>query len=74
MKKLAFLLLFAVAILIGCAFNNTNAKQDKNIYVALNGNDQNNGTKSKPFRTLKKAASEAMAGTTVYIRKGTPLC
>lgn len=71
MKKLAFLLLFAVAILIGCVFNNTNAKQDKEIYVALNGNDQNNGTKSKPFRTLKKAASEAIAGTTVYIRKGT---
>lgn len=72
MKKIYFILLVAAAIIIVLIFNHVNAKQDKAIlYVAVNGDDQNNGTKPKPFRTLKKAASEAKAGTTVFIRKGT---
>lgn len=71
MKKIVVILLAAAAIIIVFVFNQSNAKQDRAIYVAINGNDQNNGTKSKPFRTLKKAASEAKAGTAVFIRKGT---
>lgn len=70
MKKIYFILLVAVAIVIVFVLNNNEDKQDQAIYVATNGNDQNDGTKSKPFRTLKKAASEADAGTTVLIRKG----
>lgn len=70
MKKLVFICLTTAIIIIAFALNIADAKQDKSIYVALNGNDQNNGTKSKPYRTLKKAASIAKAGTTVYIRKG----
>lgn len=72
MRKTIFVLLAAAAIMIIFVFNNTkNAEQNHSIYVAVNGNDQNDGTKSKPFRTLKKASSEAKAGTTVFIRKGT---
>ncbi|MDI2588620.1 right-handed parallel beta-helix repeat-containing protein [Psychrobacillus sp. NEAU-3TGS] len=71
MKKICFILLAATAIMIIFILNNIYNKQDQAIYVAINGNDQNAGTKAKPFRTLKKAASEANAGTTVLIRKGT---
>ncbi|PWA07143.1 hypothetical protein DCC39_16780 [Pueribacillus theae] len=71
MKKIIFILLAAAAIIIVLILNNANAKQDNAIYVAVNGDDQNDGKKSKPYRTLKKAASEAKAGTTVFIRKGT---
>ncbi|GGB54393.1 hypothetical protein GCM10011409_35020 [Lentibacillus populi] len=71
MKITMFILLAAAAIMVVFAINNTDAKKDNAIYVSVNGDDQNDGTKSKPFRTLKKASSEAKAGTTVYIRKGT---
>lgn len=70
MKKIYFILLVAVAMVIVFVLNNNEDKQDQAIYVATNGNDDNVGTKSEPFRTLKKAASEANAGTTVLIRKG----
>lgn len=68
MKKMIFYLFAAASIFIVFAF--TDSTHDKAIYVATNGNDQNNGTKSKPFRTLKKAASEARAGRVVYIKEG----
>ncbi|WP_285766957.1 right-handed parallel beta-helix repeat-containing protein [Peribacillus sp. SI8-4] len=71
MKKMMLIVLAAAVILMGLVLNHTIAKKDKAIYVAVNGDDQSAGTKSKPFRTLKKAASEAEAGTTVYIREGT---
>ncbi|WP_052345693.1 right-handed parallel beta-helix repeat-containing protein [Paucisalibacillus sp. EB02] len=70
MKRINLFLLAAAAIMIVFVFKNIYDKQDQVIYVAINGNDQNTGTKSKPFRTLNKAASEANAGTTVLIRKG----
>ncbi|MGE7842415.1 right-handed parallel beta-helix repeat-containing protein [Lysinibacillus sp. NPDC093712] len=71
MKKIYFILLVAVAIVIVFVLNHKyEDKQDQAIYVATNGSDENVGTKSKPFRTLKKAASEANSGTTVFIRKG----
>ncbi|MFD1387568.1 right-handed parallel beta-helix repeat-containing protein [Oceanobacillus oncorhynchi subsp. oncorhynchi] len=40
------------------------------IYVAMDGNDQNEGTLESPFQTIAKASSEAEAGTTVYIQEG----
>ncbi|MFZ3167425.1 MAG: DUF1565 domain-containing protein [Candidatus Methanoperedens sp.] len=39
-------------------------------YVAMNGNDNNPGTESQPWRTITKAASTAVAGDTVYVKKG----
>ncbi|WP_340373404.1 right-handed parallel beta-helix repeat-containing protein [Peribacillus sp. FSL E2-0218] len=70
MKRIILMFLAAAVIMIGLVLNHAIAKKDKAIYVAVNGDDQSAGTKSKPFRTLNKAASEAKAGTTVYIRKG----
>lgn len=73
MKKIIFILMSAIVIIILIALNQNHTEQeDPNyIYVSLKGNDQNDGTKTKPFRTIEKAASEAKAGTTVFIRKGT---
>lgn len=70
MKKIYLILLAAAAILIVFVLNNIFDNQNQAIYVSINGHDQNAGTKSKPFRTLNKAASEANAGTTVLLRKG----
>jgi len=42
------------------------------IYVAENGNDYTgNGSSGSPYRSIKKAAGEATAGTTVLVRPGT---
>ena len=42
------------------------------IYVAENGNDYiGNGSSESPYRSIKKAADEATAGTTVLVRAGT---
>lgn len=41
------------------------------IHVSLSGSDENDGSEEHPFRTLSKAAKEAVAGTTVYIHEGT---
>ena len=40
-------------------------------YVAVDGNDSNPGTKSKPFATVQKAQSVVNPGDTVYLRGGT---
>jgi parallel beta-helix repeat protein len=39
-------------------------------YVATNGKDSNPGTYDRPWRTIGKAAHEAFAGATIYIRGG----
>lgn len=69
MKKIIALLFFLMAtsfVSIACE-----AKEVKTIYVAPNGQDTWSGTKEKPLKTLKKAATKATAGMTVIIRKGT---
>ncbi|MCP3682749.1 MAG: hypothetical protein GY861_08680 [bacterium] len=40
-------------------------------FVSTSGNDDNLGTKERPWRTIKKAANTLRAGDTVYIRGGT---
>ncbi|MFZ3382749.1 MAG: right-handed parallel beta-helix repeat-containing protein [Candidatus Methanoperedens sp.] len=40
-------------------------------YVAINGNDNNPGTESQPWRTISKAANTLVAGETVYVKEGT---
>lgn len=39
-------------------------------YVAINGNDNNFGTESQPWRTISKAARTVDAGATVYVMEG----
>lgn len=67
------LILFMTVISFGCQAmtDEAGAKQSTAYYVAVNGSDKNPGTKQKPFRTLKKAASMAKAGATIYMRGGT---
>jgi hypothetical protein len=40
-------------------------------YVATNGSDAGNGTKSKPYLTIQKAQETVVPGDTVYVRGGT---
>lgn len=42
----------------------------KRYYVATNGTDGGKGTIDAPFRTIKYAASRAVAGDTVLIKGG----
>ena len=42
----------------------------KDYYIAKNGNDNNQGTKSKPWGTIRKANNTLSAGDTVFIRGG----
>jgi hypothetical protein len=44
--------------------------QAKQIYVAPDGDDTNNGTIENPYWSIQKAQSVASAGDTVYIRGG----
>ncbi len=39
-------------------------------YVAINGNDNNNGSSSQPWRTLQKAANTVRAGDVVLVANG----
>lgn len=41
-----------------------------NYYVALNGNDTNNGSLTTPWKTIQKGFDEAQPGDTVFIRQG----
>lgn len=71
MKKIALFIILGCAA-AGVLFASCSlypANQD--IYVAVDGDDQNEGTLEYPFRTIAKASSEAEAGTTVYIHEGT---
>lgn len=40
-------------------------------YVAISGNDGDPGTLDRPFRTIQKCATVALAGDTCFIRAGT---
>ena len=44
---------------------------DYDLYVSVNGNDANSGTKSSPFRTIQKAANVAKPGDKIWIGGGT---
>ena len=52
-----------------CSEDNSSINE-RNYYVAPNGNDNNPGTLSRPWATFIKAKSVAKAGDTVYFRGG----
>jgi hypothetical protein len=45
--------------------------QAQSFYVAKTGSDSNNGSQSAPWLTISHAATEAKAGSTVYVGAGT---
>ena len=49
----------------------TTPEPTSGLYVAPDGNDNNPGTISAPFKSITKAQSVASSGTTVYLRGGT---
>lgn len=71
MKSIVLIVLSAAIILVIFNLNNSDTEKGQAIYVALDGHDQNDGSKTKPFRTLDRATTEATEGTTVFIREGT---
>lgn len=70
MKNIVLIGLSVATIIVIFILYDNYIEQNQALYVDLNGNDQDDGSKSKPFRTLNKATAEATAGTTVFIRKG----
>jgi pectate disaccharide-lyase len=44
---------------------------DRQLYVSPAGNDDNPGTKARPFRQITRAAEEAEPGTVVHVATGT---
>ena len=43
------------------------------LYVAPTGRDDCHGTAQEPFRSIRRALSQAQAGTTIFVRDGTYL-
>lgn len=75
MKKLwiALTLLIAGGITAGLLIFSecTQATASSCLYVATDGDDSNDGSKSAPLQTLNAASEQAEAGTIVYVRGGT---
>lgn len=47
------------------------ASAARNYYVATNGSDSNPGTQAKPFRTITRAAKDAVPNTNIFVAPGT---
>ncbi len=62
MKQICALLLVALT---------THAASATEIHVSVKGNDANNGSSSKPFKTISAAARVAQPGDVITVREGT---
>jgi len=65
---------FAFLVLVSCIFSTYQAFAVSNsahtYYVATDGDDNNPGSATQPWRTIQKAADTVAAGSTVYVRGG----
>jgi len=69
-RKIALL---ALIFLVALASRQAVGSPQKNFYISPAGNDENRGTKERPFATLERAvvaARENAAPTTIYLRQG----
>lgn len=64
--KTSFVFLCLLGLLTACS----GSREPGELYVALTGDDSNPGTLEKPFKTLGKAAREALPGDVCFIREG----
>ena len=70
MKKL-FAMMLALIMVLALVPTVAFAEEPKTIYVdATKGNDTNNGSKDKPYKTVKAAAKAAASGDTIMLGEG----
>ncbi|MEM1283619.1 MAG: DUF1565 domain-containing protein, partial [Chlamydiota bacterium] len=64
--------LTCIFLFIGITMNNMISAESIGVeyVVDTNGSDSNSGTFSAPWQTIQKAANEAVAGSTVFVRGG----
>jgi len=65
MSKLKVLCVLLLFIMMGCS------EGSHEYHVAVNGNDSNDGSASKPFKTISEAARKAKAGDVITVHEGT---
>lgn len=70
-RFISFILMIALAISVLTALPVSVSAVTSYYVDSTNGNDNNSGSFSTPFRTIQKAASVMAAGDTCYIRTGT---
>ena len=66
-NKIVFLSLMVMFVL----FATTSTAYAQDYYVSTNGNNNNDGSQTEPFRTIVHGTSELSAGDTLYINTGT---
>ncbi|MHC4687709.1 MAG: DUF1565 domain-containing protein, partial [Planctomycetota bacterium] len=62
MKKLALI------VLVGLLAHSLSARE---YHVSVNGSDKNDGSASKPYKTISAAAQVAQPGDVITVHKGT---
>jgi len=62
--------IYYMLIVAFITFNSCYASKHVNYFVSTYGDDANNGSINKPFRTIQKAANVVKAGDVVFIKKG----
>lgn len=70
MKKPAIILSFFPIIILFLAFLYSGPLFAATFYVSVNGNDNNPGTETQPWRTIQKAANTVQAGDIVIVLPG----
>ena len=74
-SPLLAVLLATLLLLTSCSAQATNTQNKSPIpsiyFVATDGDDNNPGTESLPWKTITRAANTLVAGDTVYIKSGT---
>jgi hypothetical protein len=64
------LMWFLLGVMLLAAPKTSVAVEAADLYVSPDGNDQNEGSAARPFRTISRAAALAAPGTTVHVAPG----
>ncbi len=70
----SFTVLFfgVLVVLFNCCSGNKGINAEKgNLFVSVNGSDDNDGSEAKPFLTIQAAASAARPGDVITVHQGT---
>ncbi len=58
-------------LLICCSGNKSRIAENGNLFVSVDGSDENDGSEEKPFRTIQAAANVARPGDVITVHEGT---